>query len=238
MVNGITNILQAAANEPSVKSFVLTSSSVAISPARANVKFHIDHTMWNEEDVQKAWAPPPYDRTRSPAVYAASKMQGEQAAWKFIKDHQPSFVLNSVNPNFIMGTVLHKKQNKSTAGWLLGVKDNVKEVVERMQAFTPQWMVDARDCALLHVIALTNPAVKNERLLGYAETFDYNKYIGIMKKIAPEETGHLKNIENCPVDLSTVDSARSEELLKGVGLKGWTTLEESMQLLLDSDKRL
>lgn len=32
-------------------------------------------------------------------VYAASKTEGERAAWKFVTENNPSFTLNTVLPN-------------------------------------------------------------------------------------------------------------------------------------------
>jgi hypothetical protein len=34
------------------------------------------------------------------AVYAASKVEGEKAAWKWVQTKQPGFVLNTVLPSF------------------------------------------------------------------------------------------------------------------------------------------
>ena len=51
--------LEAAAKEPGIKSFVLTSSSTAATKPHPNKEFHVDRNMWNEADVQAAWAPPP-----------------------------------------------------------------------------------------------------------------------------------------------------------------------------------
>jgi hypothetical protein len=51
--------------------------------------------MWNEEAVQKAWAPPPYLQERAMAVYAASKVQSEQAMWDWLARKDPSFKANS-----------------------------------------------------------------------------------------------------------------------------------------------
>lgn len=217
-----------------MKSFVYTSSSIAISPARPGVEFHIHPGLWNDEVIKQAWAPPPYDANRAWPVYAASKTQGEQAAWKFMEDQKPSFKFNTVNPNYLMGKLLHSKQGRSTGSFLLKIRDNDSETIAFMKAFDPQWMVDIVDVAKLHVIALTNPDVRNERLLAYAEKFDWNTWVRVMQKIAKEETKHLEPIENCPVDLSTVATERSVELLKEAGIDGFTSLEESMKGLFYS----
>lgn len=83
VVNGILNTLNAAAVEPRLKRVVITSSSTAATGPKPNLEFSIDEKTWNHEDVEAAWKPPPYEgHDRVLAVYAASKMQSEEAAWK------------------------------------------------------------------------------------------------------------------------------------------------------------
>lgn len=44
-------------------------------------------------------------RDRVWAVYGASKTQGEQAAWQFVKENKPSFTVNTILPNANFGAV-------------------------------------------------------------------------------------------------------------------------------------
>lgn len=120
VANGTLNALKAAAKEPSVKRVVLTSSTAAASP-QPNKEFVIDENTWNETAVKAAWAPPPYEGLqRRLDVYSASKTQGEQGAWKFMKDESPGFVLNTVLPNANMGHIVSVEHQgyPSTAGWI------------------------------------------------------------------------------------------------------------------------
>ncbi|KAH6844743.1 hypothetical protein B0I37DRAFT_312183 [Chaetomium sp. MPI-CAGE-AT-0009] len=97
MVAGTLNLLNAAARQPSVKRFVLTSSCAAAASVKPGVAQTIDTNTWNDEVSREAWAPPPYGPERSFAVYAASKMEMEREAWKWHNEHKPQFVLNTVN---------------------------------------------------------------------------------------------------------------------------------------------
>lgn len=105
-VSGIRSILRSAANAGTVKRFVLTSSSAAVLLPKHNVEFSVDGSVWNEEAVKDAWAPPPYTEDRAFSVYAASKTQGEQAMWQFMKEEKPGFVANAVLPNCNLGRIL------------------------------------------------------------------------------------------------------------------------------------
>lgn len=118
----VKSALTSAANTPTVKTFVLTSSSTAASAARPNEKFHVDASLWNEADIKAAWAPAPYEQSRAWAVYGASKAQGEQALWDFVKTAKPSFSANAILPNANFGPVIEPKhQSASTAGWIRSI---------------------------------------------------------------------------------------------------------------------
>lgn len=42
---------------------------------------------------------------RAGIVYAASKAQGEKAAWEWVRQHKPHFTFNAVLPNLNIGNV-------------------------------------------------------------------------------------------------------------------------------------
>lgn len=98
-IAGALNALKSAYSEPTVKRFVLTSSSTAaVSPRPGRPESIVAEGTWNEEAVTAAWAEPPYNPERSLAVYAASKTQAEQAVWNFHREHQkdrPDLVVNT-----------------------------------------------------------------------------------------------------------------------------------------------
>ena len=94
-ITATLNLLQAASKYPGVKRFVLTSSCAAAANPTPGVGRKIDGNTWNEEAVEQAWAPPPYEPSRGFPVYAASKMQSEQEAWKWYGENKPGFVLNA-----------------------------------------------------------------------------------------------------------------------------------------------
>lgn len=91
--------------------------------------------------------------------------------------------------------------------------------------------MDVRDNARLHVAALLNPAVQSERIFAFAEEFNWNDVIGILKKLRPHNRLIRDGADNEPRDLTNVDVVRSraERLLKSTfNVTGWTTLEQSL----------
>ena len=135
VVKGAVNAAASAAKQTSVKRFVFTSSSTAITAPKPNVEFTISTDDWNDEDVEAAWKPPPYEN-RAWAVYGASKTQAEQEMWKFAKEHKPGFVLNTVLPNANFGEILSDQQPASTGAWVKKVWDGE---LDDVKDFLPQW---------------------------------------------------------------------------------------------------
>ncbi len=136
VVDGAVNAATSAAKETTVKRFVYTSSSTAITAPKPNVEFTLSTDDWNDEQVEAAWKPPPYESGREWAVYGASKTQAEQEMWKFVKDHKPGFVLNAVLPNANFGEIMSDQQPASTGGWVKAIYNGNFDAVKDIP---PQW---------------------------------------------------------------------------------------------------
>ena len=133
-VAGLTSILKAAAQEPSIKSFVMTSSVVAAAMYMPDTPFNVDANSWNDMAVQLAYAPPPYTPERGMLTYMASKVKAEQALWKFVEDEKPSFTVNTVLPVAVFGDLLHEKQNPSTNAWVFDLYRGDTSTIDAMKA--------------------------------------------------------------------------------------------------------
>lgn len=233
MVAGVRHALEGAAKEPKIKSFVLTSSSTAATRPIPNKKFHIDKDTWNEEDVQYAWAEKWDDESRRKwAVYGASKTQGEQEFWKFVKEKKPQFKANTILPNANFGPILDpKNQQGSTGGWHTGVLQG--QIKGLSAGIPPQYFVAVKDTAKMHAAVVTDLAYNGERLFAFTSPFNWNDVLDIMRKYAPaDKTKDLpeKIDPEDARDLSTVDNASSLKLLKErYGQDKFITFDEAMQ---------
>jgi nucleoside-diphosphate-sugar epimerase len=121
VLSGLRGILDSAAREPTVKRFVYTSSSSATTSPKPNKKFTITKDTWNNEGVEAAWRPPPYELDRAWDIYTASKTQAEQELWKYVREQKPHFVANSVLPNTNIGAQFYPTQFGSTTNWVLDI---------------------------------------------------------------------------------------------------------------------
>ncbi|KAF7192056.1 NAD-dependent epimerase/dehydratase terH [Pseudocercospora fuligena] len=223
-VDGVLSILKSAHKEPSVKRFVLTSSSTAVLLPKLNQKISVTADDWNQEAIELAWAPPPYEQSRAFAVYSASKTEGEKAMWKFVKDEKVGFTANAVLPNFNMGKVLPGGSPGATGG---GVPTVAKGEIP---GIGPQYMIDVIDDARLHVIAAAlDPSVKNERIFAFNVPFNWTKIIKIIKEVRPDITTVATPPENEGEDLSKVPNELGAKLLKEwYGQDGYKPLEQSV----------
>lgn len=123
-VAATTSILNSCLKEPSVKSFVYTSSSCASALPKPNKVWHIDANTWNDEDAKEAWKPESeWKEGHQWIVYGASKTEAERALWKFRDEKKPGFKINAVLPATNFGPVLSRDEISSTGNFLKMVYD-------------------------------------------------------------------------------------------------------------------
>ncbi|KAF9783591.1 hypothetical protein IL306_009114 [Fusarium sp. DS 682] len=221
--------LKAAYAEPSVKRFVLTSSSAAAVfsiPGVPGVK--VNEESWCEFAVQKAWADPPYTPDRGGLVYAASKVQSEQAVWKYYKEHKsekPDLVVNTVLPNFNYGRSIDPVNQGYPSSSAFPVMLFKGKIPEALKAIVRQYYIDVDDTGRLHVAAAIFDHVKEQRIFGFAGKFSWDSMLDVLRKHFPNKTfpENFSGGED-PNEIEPRDKA--EQLLKDLGRPGWTSLED------------
>lgn len=149
--DGALRVLRAA-RDAGVSRVVLTSSFAAVgySPTSGG------HAVFTEED----WTDPADDLQ----PYIKSKTVAERAAWDFMAREGGRLELAVVNPVGIFGPVLGPRLSTST-GFVKAMLDGSLDSVPR-QHFG---VVDVRDAAALHLLAMTDPAAAGERFLAVAD---------------------------------------------------------------------
>lgn len=251
-VEAVKGVMRAAAAEPGVQRVVYTSSSNAatnplVRPKRSASEtgdadqnqnegiWRIDSDSWNDTILETAWAPPPYTSERAYAVYAASKVACERAAWNFIRSEKPEFVLNSVLPNYTTGCILQSRSMPgagSTARWVRDAYERPfeEEYISKIRDQQAQWQVDVEDVARLHLAALLHDDVVGERLLAFGTAFNYEEFLKVFREMAPERLFPVpEDVEGEMWPATVVETSRSVELLKRFGQNGWTSFDESVR---------
>ncbi|CAJ0938408.1 unnamed protein product, partial [Mesorhabditis belari] len=150
-VKGTQCVLQAAARTRSVKKVVLTSSCSAINDGHRNDERIFDETCWANLESPKV------------EYYARSKTLAERSAWEFWEklDKDTRFQLTVLNPTFITGPVLSDVENGSCT--IIGRIMHLKTFLACPKACLG--LVDVRDVAKAHILAMTNSATDGERIL-------------------------------------------------------------------------
>lgn len=147
--DGALRVLRAA-RDGGVKRVVLTSSFAAVGYGSEPAS-----RIYTEED----WSVP----DTKLGAYAKSKTLAERAAWHYVESEGGALELATVNPVAIYGPVLGP-----------GLSTSVELVRHLLDGSLPglprvsSAVVDVRDVADLHLLAMTSPAAAGERFLASA----------------------------------------------------------------------
>jgi nucleoside-diphosphate-sugar epimerase len=219
-------VLRAAQAETSVKSVVLTSSSMAA--VAAGTKGKISKDAYNEECIKLAWDASFEHPFKNFLVYGAAKAQAEKAAWKYVEEEKPHYTLNTILPscNFGPSLVYEKQGHPSTGGWAKALYDGDLSMISNVP---PQYFIDVRDTAKLHIAALVDTKTSNERLWGFAEPYSWNSVLAVFRKLWPQKN-FIKELPDLSWDESIAPTDSALEALKDVyGQDRWITLETALK---------
>jgi len=218
-VKGTLNVLTSATKEPAVKSVVYTSSSTAALLPQPNAKIVVDPSTWNDACVHAAY----HDATPDPfTIYGASKTEAERAFWKTIEQTRPPFQVAAVLPNANFGPILGPAAS-STGTWPIQLYNGDGTPFN----FPPQWFVNVRDDARLHVAALIDPSAHGQRLFAFAGPYTINAILAVLRKLEPGRS--FPEDRDMGEDLCEIPNQAAEELLRKHYGHGWTGLEETIR---------
>ncbi|KAJ4352015.1 uncharacterized protein N0V89_007361 [Didymosphaeria variabile] len=212
-----------------IRRFVLTGSSWAVKYPKPNVHCDIAEGDY-DESIAKALSNPDTPKDFWPLMgYVQSKIAGEQACWKYVRENPDcGFVLNTVIPATCMGPVIAptEQQYSSTAGFVRSLHECKNQ--ELFDVIEPQWYVDVRDQARLHVAGAVLHGVENRRMFGWAGPYTW---IGVAD-VLEEEMGKRTTIRLADKgnDISKVLAKdKAEGYLKRLGQSDWVPFHQSVR---------
>lgn len=149
---GALRVLRAA-RVAGVSRVVMTSSLAAIASGHPHNNGHV----FDEND----WS----DLEHTTGAYEKSKTLAEQAAWEYVRGEGQGLELVTINPVFVLGPSLTGTDNASN--------EIVGKLVRREIPGVPQLqfrLVDVRDVARAHVLAMTAPNAAGQRFIVSSDT--------------------------------------------------------------------
>lgn len=188
-VNGTKSALTAIKKYgPQIKRVVVTSSYAAIGD------FASPQSSKNV-DTEDTWSPLTWETSlANPLVgYCGSKTLAEQAAWKFVEEEKPNFILSTVNPVYVFGPQPFDEQAGAES------LNTSSEIINSVLKATSEDKipshvgdaVDVRDVAAAHIVAFEKDDAKEQRLLLTSEPFTQQDILDILHKDFPEDTKDL-----------------------------------------------
>lgn len=173
---GTLRVLRAAKASSSVKRVVVTSSFGAVGYGHPDTKPFTEDD-WTDLKVEKR-------------TYMKAKTIAERAAWEFVQNEggDAGLELSVVCPTRILGPVLGKDVPTSVF--------TVQRMLSGDMPGCPQLafsLVDVRDCARLHVLAMTHEKAAGQKFLAVAPPAIsmYEIAVVLKEKLPAEKTGKV-----------------------------------------------
>jgi dihydroflavonol-4-reductase len=144
-----------AARDAGVKRVVMTSSISAIIYGRGVREKPFTEEDWTDETNRSDTSP--YDRAKTIA---------ERAAWAWLAAEGGGLELVTVNPGLVLGPVLGSDFSASI--------EAIKKLMDGSIPALPRFgfnVVDVRDIARLHVLAMTTPEAAGQRFIGSGDFY-------------------------------------------------------------------
>jgi dihydroflavonol-4-reductase len=166
--DGVLRVLKAA-RDAGVKRVVMTSSVAAIAYGRGQRAEPFSEADWTDETNHN-----------DTSAYERSKTIAERAAWAWHGAEGGTLELVTVNPALVLGPVLGSDFSSSL--------EVIKKLLDGSVPALPRFgfpIVDVRDLAQLHLLAMTVPAAAGQRFIGASDFY----WMKDMAKILKEELG-------------------------------------------------
>jgi dihydroflavonol-4-reductase len=163
--DGALRVLKAA-RDASVKRVVLTSSIAAIIHGHGTHPTLFTESDWTDETDLVDTGP-----------YERSKTIAERAAWAWQADQGTALELVTINPSVVIGPVLSPDFSFSI--------EVVKKLLDGSVPGIPRFgfdLVDVRDIARLHILAMTTSSATGNRFIGAGEFLWAQEIASILKQ--------------------------------------------------------
>ncbi|XP_024187315.1 phenylacetaldehyde reductase [Rosa chinensis] len=212
-LKGTLNVLGSCVKVQSIKRVVITSSIVAVAfngkPLTADVI------------IDESWFSDPAFCEKAKLWYILSKTLAEEAAWKFAKEKGIDII--TINPGWVIGPLLQPTLNLSV--------EIVLKLVNGTETFPNRTyrLVDVRDVANAHILALENPSASGRYCL-VGSVKHCSEVVKMLYEISPA----LNLPDKCADDKPFTPTHQvSKERTQTLGVR-YTPLEVSLKDTVES----
>lgn len=215
-VDGTLRVLKAA-REAGVKRVVMTSNFGAVG-----YSYKDKNTIITEE----SWTNP---NEKGLSTYNKSKVLAEQAAWDFMKTESGKLELTIINPMGIFGPSLSADLSSGF--------EMLKKLLDGSMKAVPDirlGIVDVRDVAELHILAMENPDASGQRFLALAGgTMSLLEIVKLLKQKMPYvvEKASTKSLPTFIIRLSALFNDQAKAILPLVGIYREASNEKARTVL-------
>lgn len=197
-LEGTLRILRFA-RKTGVKRVVMTSNFGAVGFTQTDKS-----RPTNEDD----WTNPEADGL---SLYEKSKTLAEKAAWEFIKEQGGDLEFATINPVAILGPSLDSHISGSFILLKLLLEGTLKAIPD-----LPLNVVDVRDVARLHILAMETPEANGQRFIATADGQTSLREMGALLRAKRPEVSKLIPTGNLPTWVLKVASLFNEQAKEGV----------------------
>lgn len=180
---------------------VMTSSIVAMMGQSGRG----DHMLVKETD----WSDPEW---RPLTAYPVSKTRAEKAAWDYARAQNVEEKLTTICPGLVFGPDIYKNSGASL-GLIKGLFSGQFPLLPRL-AYP---IIDVRDCASLHIKAMTTPKASGRRLIAASNTLWISEIAEILRSAYPKAKLPKSTLPNFLVKLGGIFDSSIKGIAPDVG---------------------
>ncbi|MDA6072752.1 aldehyde reductase [Flavobacterium sp. AC] len=202
-VDGTLRVLKAA-REAGVKRVVMTSNFGAVGYSHKDKNTLITEESWTNPDEKGL------------STYNKSKVLAEKAAWEFMNNQGGTLELSVINPMGIFGPALSADLSSGF--------EMLKKLLDGSMKAIPDislGIVDVRDVAELHILAMENPEAKGQRFLalggGTMSLLEIVKLIKVKMPYAARKAA-TKSLPTFIIRLTALFNDKAKAILPLVGI--------------------
>ncbi|KAK4127031.1 hypothetical protein N657DRAFT_687391 [Parathielavia appendiculata] len=191
-IDSVRCMLDAAEHEPSVHSFVYTSSIRAAAQLVPETDTRVKEDSWNARDTILALTS--RGQCSDEVLHNSSLVRAEQAVWQWKAQAEEEglvglpFKINIVSPANIIGQNFGAPYTDNWRNWIWQLYQfgHATEEIPGAGPTQSHWYVDVEDVALLHIAALFDPDIVGQRLHAWGSYRNWNDAIEILDEYDPE----------------------------------------------------